>query len=67
MFSARVRTWDTTSYFSDQVAWGSILLRNEIPYTAKLSSGKTFAVGIEMNVHGKTFAVAASFNKNVYC
>ena len=29
-----------------------------IPYTAKLSSGKTFAVDMQMTIHGKTFADA---------
>ena len=29
-----------------------------IPYTAKLSSGKTFAVAMQMTIHGKTFAVS---------
>ena len=27
-------------------------------YMAKLSSGKTFMVGMQMTIHGKTFAVA---------
>ena len=28
-----------------------------IPHTAKLSSEKTFTVGMQMTIHGKTFAV----------
>ena len=29
-----------------------------VPYTAKFLSGKTFAVGMQVTVHGKMFAVA---------
>ena len=31
---------------------------NYVPYTAKLSNGKTFTVGMQMTIHGKTFTVA---------
>ena len=31
---------------------------HQLPYMAKLSSGKTFAVGMQMTIHGKLFADA---------
>ena len=39
----------------------------DIPYTAKLSSGKTFAVGIENECSRENFRSSSFFYKNVYC
>ena len=42
-------------------------LINEVPYMAKLSSGKTFAVGIENENSRENFCGSSFFYENVYC
>ena len=35
-----------------------LILTGELPYMANFLSGKTFAVGMQMTIHRKTFAIA---------